>query len=309
MALITKYISIQALMDRIYRNTGFKDITEGDVATWASEALGFTNAVSSLEQRVAFGEVIDNKISIPKGLKFIRKIAMHTNFNKNWNTEGICGFGDAFMKDVNKSCPSPDIIKQDKCCEKIELDCNGCPINLAGTVYYRPFFDVDYLHSKLYSHPFYCNNYTPIRLGNDAFFSSLVCKDEECMYSPECPTYTIIGKCQILFSFEEGSVAISYYRYPLDSSGYPLIPDEISFISAIIAYIRFIKAQIYFDTNISDPAAWRKKQDAESSWQWYCGQANEYALLPNSEDEYDLIYANRDNYLPKESYFGHIGLQ
>ena len=165
MALITKYISIQALMDRIY-------------------------AVSSLEQRVAFGEVIDNKISIPKGLKFIRKIAMHTNFNKNWNTEGICGFGDAFMKDVNKSCPSPDIIKQDKCCEKIELDCNGCPINLAGTVYYRPFFDVDYLHSKLYSHPFYCNNYTPIRLGNDAFFSSLVCKDEECMYSPECPTYT-----------------------------------------------------------------------------------------------------------------------
>lgn len=49
--------------------------------------------------------------------------------------------------------------------------------------------------------------------------------------------YTLVGD-KIRTSFKEGSIAISYYRQKVDEeTGYPLIPDDYSIITAITMYI------------------------------------------------------------------------
>lgn len=55
----------------------------------------------------------------------------------------------------------------------------------------------------------------------------------------------------IYTDFEEGTVTLEYYSYPVDSNGWPLIPDKIWYISAIVAYIRLkIGEQLYWNGKI-----------------------------------------------------------
>lgn len=86
----------------------------------------------------------------------------------------------------------------------------------------------------------------------------------------------ILNPDYIHTSFETGYVFITYLAYPLDSNGYPLIPDNISYKEAAFWYImkklmmRGWKHPAGFDYGYGD-----------AMWQKYCTQARNIANMPD----------------------------
>jgi hypothetical protein len=87
-----------------------------------------------------------------------------------------------------------------------------------------------------------------------------------------------------------GYIMMSYQAIPTDEDGYPLIPDDISFIEAIYWYISFIEAIYWYITMKLLYSEWRSGRvrdavyyDARRSWNYYSKQAYGNALMPNRD--------------------------
>ena len=77
-----------------------------------------------------------------------------------------------------------------------------------------------------------------------------------------------------------GCLMIAYQAIPTDIDGYPLIPDDISFIEALYWYIVM---KLYYpqwkEGRIRDEVYY----DARRSWNYYCKQAYGNAMIPNGD--------------------------
>jgi len=90
-------------------------------------------------------------------------------------------------------------------------------------------------------------------------------------------TYVITSN-YIKTNIETGYIMMAYQAIPTDCDGYPLIPDDASFMEAIYWYITMkllypqwkqgsVRTEVYYD--------------ARRSWNYYCKQAYGNALMPN----------------------------
>ena len=68
------------------------------------------------------------------------------------------------------------------------------------------------------------------------------------IYNKDNPdlTYKIQGNC-IFTSIEDGNIEISYNSILVDKDGYPMIPDDESFIDAIEKFVKRERYNILFD--------------------------------------------------------------
>jgi len=90
--------------------------------------------------------------------------------------------------------------------------------------------------------------------------------------------YNIQGN-KIIVGFEEGVITVQYLRIPVDEEGYPLVPDDTSFRSALFW-------NIAMHISMRNPESMKNKalQDYEycnQKWQKYCGQARARANMPD----------------------------
>ena len=75
----------------------------------------------------------------------------------------------------------------------IPLDADGLPITDYDVAYYRPYYDLQWEYSPWVSSQYYKQNYTPVRLADNTFFNSVVCREKDIPYN-SCPDeYTIVG--------------------------------------------------------------------------------------------------------------------
>lgn len=83
----------------------------------------------------------------------------------------------------------------------------------------------------------------------------------------------------IFTSFKDGAkVLISYYSFPVDKDGFPLIPDNIKYKQAIQSYVRMkIDYQLWRQNSI-ERAVYEK---SEQEWLWYVGAAGNAARIPS----------------------------
>ena len=89
-------------------------------------------------------------------------------------------------------------------------------------------------------------------------------------------TYKIQGNV-IFTSMKEGTIEIAYNAFAIDSDGYPLIPDNSSFISALEFYIKKKHFLILFDQGkISQSVYNNVCQD----YAWAVGQAQSDLIRP-----------------------------
>lgn len=86
-----------------------------------------------------------------------------------------------------------------------------------------------------------------------------------------------INENYIFTNFSDGYIYISYYAFPVDEKGYPLIPEDQKYKEAVKAYIR-LKI---------DYKLWRKGKltreiynDSQQQWAWRVGQAQNGARIP-----------------------------
>jgi len=263
---------------------------EADAIEWAGEALTGIDAYTMYEQAVAFVEVKDHMAPIPARLDSIIQIAR----NNCWQEEPSTCTPAAAVQAATETA-----------CDGIPIDCCGLPLTSYDVAYYRPYFDLIYNYHGWASSTLYEACYTPVGLSNHSFFNSLVEPQTDPIYQ-SCTDEYNIKHPYLVFSFASGYVAIAYHRVKLGEDGFPMIPDDYSYIQAVSAYIKYKLAGIKFDNN--EPGSDRMLAKYEKDWHWYCAQASVKSFLAITPDEQQNKIDRNMQMIPKQHrYYGFFG--
>ena len=79
---------------------------------------------------------------------------------------------------------------------------------------------------------------------------------------------------------ETGYIMLAYQAVPTDAEGYPMIPDNQSFLDAIYWYINM---KLMYPDWVAGKVRDAVYADAKRSWNYYCKQAYGDALMPNKD--------------------------
>lgn len=286
MARNYKYISLDRILSKVYRDIGMEEVSETDVIEWSGEALEFMSVVSIYEEAIAQVEINNHQGDLPFCLQIIRQVARDNYYEK----KDAC---KEEKKEDKKIEPQPNV------------GCTECGERIIKEVQPDSYFNANPF--MFLTTDYYKEHYTPVRLSNHTFFNSLVCVEDVDIYKSCIDEYTIVED-KIRTSFEEGLVLISYYRQKIDpETGYPMIPDTISLISAITYYItwKYFQRLWYMGREgMSD-----KMQQAEERWLKYCKQAtSEFKMLSGIDEHQNFMESRFNNLIPnRKQYYGYFG--
>lgn len=294
------YTPIDRILAKLLRETKGSTFNEIDIIEMIGEAMDFLKVNAITEQAVAFIEVKNYECELPIGFQSVLQVAKNNNYNPD-NQECVCPADVVEETDTSSGKPVP-------------LDCKGQPMTDYDLAYYRPFFDLQYFYNDWINSQFYNNNYSVVRLADHSFFNSIVCKEKgnNAIYDSCRDEYTIVGHgCdrRLRFSFKDGHIALAFNKSKIDrTTGYPLIPDHISFITAITYYVKWKVAE-QLDWNGREGYA-RQADRAETRWLKYARQAKNYAKMPKTLDEYQNILEQSHYLIPNNkrfySFFGNL---
>ena len=106
----------------------------------------------------------------------------------------------------------------------------------------------------------------------------------ECELPPCCSDITFyINDCYLFVNWFDstqttGDICLSYIAVPTDEEGLPTVPDDVSYMKALTAYV----------TKMLDYQDWRKGkipdkifQHSEKEWNYYCGQTKAQGNMPD----------------------------
>lgn len=288
------YVSIDRIFSKYIREKD-SDFDEGDLVEFIGEALEFIGASNYYEEQIHFADVKNHQCELPKWLHSVIQVARNTKTNSLFESS-IC------PKDVAKSI-APEVFTL------FTTSQHGLSLNDQEIPYYKSFFNLKCGFNTWCGSGFYTGCYVPVRLSTNTMFNNIICNTDN---NSSCnnygnDTYTIIRKKTIRFSFKEGSVAIPYLRQVVDDeTGYPLIPDNISYTTAITWYIKLKMAEKDFENGRAG-AEGRLKYAGEQ-WNWYCGQASNVDKMPSGIDQHQNLLDQRSYMLPRNNrYYGFFG--
>lgn len=133
-------------------------------------------------------------------------------------------------------------------------------------------------------------NYKVLRHTTDNFHMS-----DNKQYSLE-HTYKVQGNV-IFTSFKEGDVEIMYRAISVDDEGFPLIPDNSSFIRALEFYIKKKCFTVLFDLGKITPGVYN---NVLQEYAWAVGQAQSELVKP-SLDQMQSITNSLHSLIPKSN--------
>lgn len=134
-----------------------------------------------------------------------------------------------------------------------------------------------------------CGRTTTFRYSTDSFHMS---DDKHCNL-PDL-TYKIQG--QVIFtSIKDGEIEIAYEAISVDEEGYPLIPENSSFVRALELYIKRECFTILFDLGKITPQVYN---NTCQQYAWAVGQAQNEFMRP-SIDEMESITNAWNNLIPR----------
>jgi hypothetical protein len=284
---------------------------EDSVIEWIGDALDFIGTPRMLEPAIAFAEVKNNQCPVPQYAHTIGQIARY----RDWNPD--CAPSCTPQAIIQEA---PNIFYQNcsTCGNQptgqdmgyVVLDGKGSPVVEYDLAYYRPYCDLLGEYYGWSNTQAYLSNYTPVRLATGSFFDTILDPNyDRSLYNNCKDEYRVIQGKTLRFSFSTGFVCIGFDRSVRDpQTGYPMIPDTISHITAIVSYIKKKKIEIDF-VNKREGSV-QLLQYFDDQWQWYCGQASNLDKMPQGIDEHQNIYDQRNYLLPDwskyYSYFGNL---
>ena len=293
-----EYTSMETIFSKFNRDLRGTDISESDLVEWAAEALGFMKVVEIQEEALAFIEVQNHQAELPCGFQAVIQIAR----NNDW----ISDSGTCTSDIVETTMEDEDTIT-----EPTFIDCQGNLIGDPDIAYYRPYFDLQYEYNQWIGSGYFREKYTPVRLANHTFLGSLVAEETSTgLYNSSSDEYTIAGgfpNMNLRFSFKEGQIALAYLRTVIDpETQYPVIPDDIRFITAITYYIKW---------KMAERLRWSGRegfqleaQDAEQKWNKYVRQAINSVKMPQGVDQYQNMMEQSLYLIPRHrKYYGYFG--
>jgi len=294
------YTTVQEVFTKIDRDYGMDNINEGDAIEQIGEALAFIGVVGQYEEAIAFIEVRNHTAAIPGGgCQLIHQIARNNQFDSTDKSTGLC------PAEVVASSVEENINDEVDC--PIVIDCLGQPLQEYELAYYRPYYDLKFEHDLWNTSRFH-NHFTPVIKATDNFFATKGLCDNEINKYDGRDQYQLIAASVIRLSFCEGQIAVLYDRTKTDKNGYPMIPDQVSFIAACSAYVIMM----------AEKKAMYKRRDgsvgsftyAERDWDKFCSQAACFDLMPKGEDELQNLANNKNRLIPRThdyySFFGNL---
>lgn len=297
-----RFTTIDRIFAKLGRDIRGTDLHETDIIEWVGECMEEFRMSGIVEQAICFSEVKNFEALMPEHLNLVLQIARYNNYEEEDNS---CILPKETIQEVTEQS-----VENSDSCYTEPLDCEGNPIFDDYRPSYIPHFDMQWQYIPWTTSSYYQNNFTPVRLANNTFFNTVVCKEINQQVYESCEDeYTIIEgyERKFRFSFQTGYVAIAYTRTRLDrKTGYPLIPDDKTFIDAIVYYIKW-KIMEREDWRGRQGAA-RLAQDNERKWLKYCSQAKSKAKMPQTLDDYqDLMESSFDMIPDHRKYYGFYG--
>lgn len=134
-----------------------------------------------------------------------------------------------------------------------------------------------------------CGKTATFRYSTDSFHMS---DDKHCNL-PDL-TYKIQGQ-MIFTSIKEGEIEIAYEAINVDEEGYPLIPENSSFIKALELYIKREHFTILFDLGKITPQVYN---NTCQQYAWAVGQAQSELVKP-SIDQMQAIANSWNTLIPR----------
>jgi hypothetical protein len=300
-----KYTSIDRILAKLNRDIG--SFNEDDAIEWIGEALEFMETARSLQDSVAFIEVKNHEAILPNYFQSLIQIARYNGWDKSLANslcapkkilEEKCQNDFKYGKRPDCGCyeegsPKPDYIV---------LDCEGKPLVDYDLAYYRPYFDLQWEYHPFTLSTFYRSKFTPVRpAGSNFFVVGHEQKEYNQIYQHSTDEFSVVMD-SIRFSFKEGLVAVAYKKTVIDEdSGYPMIPDSISHLTAITHYIRMMLAQK--DMDKGREGAIGRYDRATQKWQWYCKQAKNKDMIPKGDAEYQQLVDQFNTLLPRQNQY------
>lgn len=283
-----RYIPIGSVISDIYRDTGIDTIPENDMVEWICNAMEHMWTRRFFSVSTFFMDVENYSCPIPEGAVEVLQIAKHNNIDCCKSIHN-----GLYFKPYCNDCEG--IPMERKCeCE----DRNYVEANLHGSNW-GWFFPVFWYHpdGKIR------RPWTPVRVSGNNFFG--LGREDGKACSPRFEYAIADGK--ILFSFDKGFVAISCLCPAVDSSGMPLVPDNISAREAIVRYVlmKYMQRMWYLGRDgYAD-----KWQKAEIDWHWYLKQFKTKLKMP-SEDEYRSLARHEKDPITRFSsdFWGYVTL-
>jgi len=293
-----EFTSIDRIFNMVARDLPHIKINDIDIVEWTGDALQFINAIRAKEEAVAFIKVSNYQCDLPANLHNIIQIAKNTKVDD--------GGAKVIKSQEDETFNTPDY--------PVCIDCEGKPYDETRVAYYRPYYDLKYEYQAWMAMDSYERCYEPVRLSNHHFFNTLVCSENgtDCgidgeLYHTKKWEYNIIMGKVLRFNFEKGLIAIAYERNPHDEDGLPLIPDDISYTTAIISYIQMKYAKREFMA--AKQGAEGRYRVALDDWTWYVKQASNKSLIPNGVDEMEDLVNQQKRLIPRrnlyDNYFGN----
>lgn len=313
------YVTVDRVFSKINRDLKGTDLNESDVIEWIGEALEFLQVPQVLVEDVKFLKVEDYHVDMPDGLHMITQIAKNTATDypvdsRETNCQCQRGPEPEPCTCDSDACPSTDWNVDEQQLDNMPDSYALAFLNADTTQYLNSLalskLDLDWTYTIWTSSEYYRRNYVPVRLATGTFFNSLVCKEKDKSLYLTCDyEYTIVGQTEkkLRFNFIEGDIAVSYLKNSVDKeTGYPLIPDNISYITAITYYIKWKIAEMY---DWAGREGWSTKAEkAEARWIKYVRQAKNFMKMPKTLDEHQNLLEQTHYLIPDHNkYYGFFG--
>lgn len=229
----TGFVSVETILSKFHRDLGQEGLNEFDAIEWIGEAAELLSIPSVKEEAVYFAEIRDFETDLPPGFHQMRMVAKHMN----WTKEKKCSLPKNVVETEQK--------KMDKCRFCQSSSCGGSCSSACDFSEYFPFVNTTWQYIDWTQSPFFINNFQEVTPSRNVFFNSLVCEEDDIPYENCGEEYSIVGTVnrKLRVSFRSGYVALAYYKNATDENGYPLIPDEVRFLTAVTHYLGWKIAQ------------------------------------------------------------------
>lgn len=289
-----EYTTVDRIISMFQRNLGDEDTSEENIVEWIGEALEELYRRGSLEECVLFAQVENFAVKMPAGFKYISGILKNHRFNEVSNMECMA---QPQNMDSHCNCSSEEkpscscgsyITSYDGIFWEMERE-NHLRMNPQHTLYGIPipYFQARWSFGSWYSSHMATEYFQrQVVLADSRFFKTNVMKNPGFKLPvAQGDMYTMEGRT-VKFNFEKGQVAIAYTRIPTDlETGYPLIPDNNSYIQAIYYYVKWKVSEYY---------SWSGRQGfggeadkAMALWLKYVAQARVKTIKLRTRDEQD----------------------
>lgn len=286
-----KFVSAGRILDRVNRDLGFQ-IDDATVLEWMGDVIDDIGVPMMYDESVALLEVSEHKAPMPDGCVSLIQIAKY---------------------DMPYESPKECVEKIEEEVKEVDEDvtcCSGNPwpgTERSGPTFLGPWLDLQFNYDIFCGLRQRTSAWKPVRLATHSFFDTVVCTLPEQIYDDVNDEYTIKGN-SLQFSFKEGLVLLAYLKWRLDEDGFPMIPDDSSFINAVLAYIRYMYWQRKVDQEANRNNLNRLEM-ADRDYQWKVQQAANTAMKPDLA-QMENIAARKDYLLPQQfrwsSFFGPL---